>query len=112
MDTIKPKRVQAQRSKNRLIIEWEDGHQSEYTFDCLRAHCPCAECRERRESSAEKPAANPLSLPLKDNAATHLVSIEKIGNYAIQLVWGDGHRYGIYAWPYLRQICSCEEHAG
>ena len=112
MDTTKPKRVQAQRSKKRLIIEWEDGHRGEYTFDYLRAHCPCAECRERRESGAKQPSANLLSLPLVDAAATRLESIEKIGNYAIKIVWGDGHRYGIYAWPYLRQICPCEEHAG
>ena len=31
---------------DRLIIDWNDGHQAVYTWQHLRKHCPCAGCRE------------------------------------------------------------------
>src|SRR5262249_39231416 len=34
---------------DRLVIEWDDGHRSVYEWQHLRAHCPCAGCREERE---------------------------------------------------------------
>ena len=36
-----------------------------------------------------------------------LKSIDAVGPYAVQLVWGDGHRTGIYTFYYLRPICEC-----
>lgn len=53
-----------------------------------------------------------LELPIHSMDPTTLVGVEKMGNYAIQLSWQDGHRYGIYTWDYLLNICPCEEHAG
>lgn len=53
-----------------------------------------------------------LELPMHSTDPTTLTGIEKAGNYAIQLIWQDGHRYGIYPWDYLLSICPCEEHAG
>ncbi len=36
--------------------------------------------------------------------------MERVGNYALQLVWKDGHNYGIYSWELLRDMCPCGEH--
>ena len=33
---------------DRLIIEWSDGHRAVYTWQHLRANCPCAGCRDER----------------------------------------------------------------
>ena len=38
-----------------------------------------------------------------------LNSIQTVGNYALQLIWGDGHQTGIYTFDYLREICECKE---
>ena len=32
-----------------LVIQWNDGHRGLYAWKHLRAHCPCASCREERE---------------------------------------------------------------
>ena len=32
--------------------------------------------------------------------------IDRIGGYAIQPVWGDGHNSGIYSFDYLRRIAA------
>ena len=31
--------------------------------------------------------------------------IRPVGNYALQLVFDDGHDTGLYAWDYLLQLC-------
>jgi DUF971 family protein len=82
----RPSKISASRSTGLLIIEWEDGHHSEYPLAGLRTACPCAECR-----------------------GIELESMQGVGNYALQLVWKDGHAYGIYTWQYLRQLCPCGE---
>jgi len=33
--------------------------------------------------------------------------IERVGNYALSLTWGDGHSTGIYTWRHLRALCQC-----
>jgi DUF971 family protein len=38
-------------------------------------------------------------------SSTSLDRIEKVGNYAIQLFWKDGHSHGIYSWDFLRKLC-------
>ena len=40
------------------------------------------------------------------------VNIDKlhpVGNYAIQLVFTDGHDTGIYSWEYLYELCTEQE---
>lgn len=29
-----------------------------------------------------------------------------VGDYALQIVWADGHGSGIYGWTLLRPLCS------
>jgi DUF971 family protein len=111
--TIKPREIQASRSKGTLSIIWQDGHQSVYRFEDLRAACPCAECQGTHETSGAA-AKDPLdlNLPLRSDAATKLDSLEQVGNYALQITWQDGHRFGIYTWEYLRSLSPSDEHTG
>jgi len=30
-----------------------------------------------------------------------------VGNYALSIIWGDGHDTGIYSYRWLRQLCAC-----
>lgn len=112
--TDQPREVRASRSKGTLTIVWQDGHRSEYRFVDLRAACPCAECQGTHSGGRPhaSDASNDLLLPLRSEAATKLESLEQVGNYALQITWQDGHRFGIYTWDYLRSLCPCEDHAG
>ena len=78
--------------ENALRIQWGDGHDSLYTWEFLRASCPCADCREA-------PAAGTGIRP---------VEIKPVGRYALAVRWSDGHTTGIFSHDYLRSICSCE----
>jgi DUF971 family protein len=106
-----PTEITASRSKAILTIVWDDGHRSEYRFVDLRAACPCAECQGTHGTEPKAIDAD-LMLSLRSDKATQLESLEQAGNYALQITWQDGHRFGIYTWPYLRSLCPCEQHAG
>jgi DUF971 family protein len=91
-----PKKIQVSKSKATLNIEWEDGAESEYPLAGLRSACPCAECRGGHENMATRGSPDLLLIPLEDGRSTVLERVDLVGNYAIQLVWGDGHSYGIF----------------
>ena len=95
----RPEKVAASRSRGMLIVDWDDGHHSEYTTSMLRSACPCAQCR-----------GSLIRIPLSSAASKELERVESVGNYAIQLVWKDGHAFGIYTWEYLRDLCPCGQH--
>ena len=106
----RPSNVTASRSRSLLIIDWEDGHHSEYPLAGLRAACPCAECKGGHANMGEPGSPDLLKIPVQSIQAAELVGLEGVGNYAIQPLWKDGHNYGIYNWEYLRQLCPCGEH--
>lgn len=108
MIRLRPTNITADRTSGILTIAWNDGHIGEYTFSWLREACPCAECRGGHENMGTIPEPDSLLIPLQDARATRLVDIQPMGNYAINFVWGDGHKHGIYNWAYLRAICGCQ----
>jgi DUF971 family protein len=90
---------------DRLVVEWNDGHRSIYTWSHLRAHCPCASCREERDKPPD-----PFRI-LKPSELVPLapVSMPRVGRYAYKIVWSDGHETGIYTLEHLRSLCQCEQ---
>jgi len=108
--TLRPKNIQVSKKRGLLIVDWEDGHHSEYPLAGLRAACPCATCKGGHENMGGPGSPEMLEVPLVSSKATELAEAEIVGNYAINLRWMDGHRYGIYGWEYLRQLCPCGEH--
>ncbi|RLT25998.1 MAG: DUF971 domain-containing protein [Chloroflexi bacterium] len=97
-----PAALRILRAEQRLEVDWADGHASTYEATALRWLCPCAYCR----GEAGMPGwldANPSLTPQQ----TTLEGGGMIGNYAVCLFWGDGHRTGYYTWPLLRSHCPC-----
>ena len=98
----RPIHISAHNSRGVLVIQWDDNSECEYPFVTLRAACPCAECN-KDVSNASPPGD--LEIPLHSIQATELERLELVGNYALQLVWKDGHSFGIYPWDYIRKLC-------
>ena len=85
-----------------LSVRWSDGHDSFYPIAYLRKMSPSAEMRELRKSMQ----TNPLTV-LPQGAGSGGVEArdaELVGNYAIKILFTDGHDTGIYSWSYLREI--------
>ncbi|HEY45731.1 MAG: hypothetical protein AMJ88_00800 [Anaerolineae bacterium SM23_ 63] len=101
----RPTRISVHNSQGVLIVHWDDNSECEYPFITLRAACPCAECREGHNRLGDKGLSSELEIPLQSVQTSELERVEMIGNYALQLVWKDGHSFGIYPWDYLRDLC-------
>ncbi len=99
-----PKEITADRRSGLLRITWQDGEHSEIPFAALREACPCATCHDERSAAATAGDSDELVIPLFDARSHQIESITAVGNYAINIAWADGHKYGIYQWDYLRSL--------
>lgn len=112
-ESIDPERVRVNQTEGTGVeIVWKDGHTSHWTFEWLRAACPCAFCIEKRAAEGlrpgqQKPAVKSALPMLKPPVRPRRT--KAVGRYAISFEWTDGHTSGIYSWHYLRSICICEE---
>lgn len=61
----------------------------------LRVHSPSAEVR------GHGPGQEVLQHGKKDIL---IEAVEPVGNYALKLVFSDGHDSGIYSWEYLHEL--------
>lgn len=86
-----------------LAIKWDDGSESFVPLQKLRRFCPCAGCKGEVDIMGNV-YRNP-SRPLTPDAI-QLRRIERVGGYAIQPVWADGHASGIYSFDYLKHLAA------
>jgi DUF971 family protein len=85
-----------------LTIDWGHGQVSVFPLNYLRAKCPCASCKQLRESQAKsRLTVLPSSFASGPVTVKHA---EKVGNYAIRIDWSDNHGSGIYSFTYLKEI--------
>ncbi|MGP1310235.1 MAG: gamma-butyrobetaine hydroxylase-like domain-containing protein [Phycisphaerales bacterium] len=101
MDAPPPISIDLKKDEG-LTIEWADGVRSFYPVAHLRRMSPSAEAREQRKEISR----NPLTV-LKSSGESgplRALSAELVGNYALRIVFSDGHKTGIYSWRYLREI--------
>ena len=88
-----------------LAIVWEDGREDYIALETLRRNCPCAMCRGERDllgnvyKGPERPYTAASFQPLRHR---------RVGGYALQIDWADGHNDGIYSWETLRAIATPE----
>jgi DUF971 family protein len=98
-----PKKVK-QVSPTELAVEWDDGHAGRHLMQTLRKQCPCASCK-----TDVTPDQGRTLFPILTPGQNELRAVQAVGNYALQLTWGDGHQTGIYSYEYLRELCECDE---
>lgn len=82
--------------RKHLALTWDDGKTSIGSARQLRQTCPCAACvDEWTNKRTLDPEKVPADITVKDVAT--------VGNYALALVFSDGHGTGIYPWKHLRE---------
>lgn len=91
-----------QLDDGRLLIVWQDGHESTYPYRALRAACRCASCCD--ENTGE------VRVRIEDILEdVHPLQITPVGRYGIAIAWSDGHNTGIYPFSRLRDMCTCPQ---
>ena len=79
-----------------VTLTWADGTTSEFGLEELRQHCPCAECRTRRDRHRSVWPLSSSPQPLR------ILDAKLVGAWGIGITWNDGHATGIYSWELLR----------
>ena len=94
-----PKSVTLNRNKKSIQLEYPNNKFLLLTSSYLRACSPSAENKDKLRKSDVR----------EREKSFHFVMINKVeavGNYAIRIIFDDGHSTGIFSWEYIYTIGS------
>lgn len=89
------------RTTSRLLqVSFQDGAVFALPFEYLRVHSPSAEVK------GHGPGQEVL---VTGKSQVGIRAIEPVGQYAVKLVFDDGHDTGLYTWKYLYELGRDQE---
>jgi len=93
MDTTpQPTEIKLHQKSRVMELVFSDGSQFELSYELLRVYSPSAEVQ------GHGPGQEVLQVGQR---AVDIVTLEPVGNYAVQPTFSDGHSTGIYSWERL-----------
>ena len=97
---IYPLEIKLHQASKLLEIKFSNLTECMLSCEFLRVHSPSAEVK------GHGPGQEILQTH-KENVT--IESIEPVGQYAVKLVFSDGHNTGIYTWDYLYKLAATYE---
>lgn len=94
-----PTKIQLHKQSQQLELHF-DGEHFLLPAEFLRVHSPSAEVK------GHGPGQAVLQYGKKD---VTISKIERAGNYALKLIFDDGHDSGIYTWDYFYELGKNQE---
>jgi DUF971 family protein len=95
IDKIWPRELVYNRAEKVLHVHFEDGASFDLPAEYLRTQSPSAEVQGHSEAQRKTVGG-------KRNVG--VASTEAVGNYAVRLLFDDGHSTGIFSWSYLHEL--------
>jgi len=90
-----PLEIRVKRAERCLEIDFDDGQTFTLPAELLRVESPSAEVQGHTPSQ-KVVVAGKRDVAIRD--------LEPVGNYAVRIVFDDGHDTGIYSWSYLYRL--------
>lgn len=90
-----PKELRVSKDRRTLTITYHDHAPFDLTAELLRVASPSAEVQGHSPDQR-------VTVPGKRNVA--ISQIQPVGNYAVRIVFDDGHSTGIFTWNYLHKL--------
>jgi DUF971 family protein len=90
-----PTEIRLKRAERALAVAFDDGAEFRLPAEYLRVESPSAEVQ------GHSPAQKQL---VAGKSGVGILRVEPVGNYAIRVVFDDGHDTGIFSWKYLYQL--------
>jgi len=90
-----PTEIKLRKASRLLEVTFEDGSRFELPFEYLRVHSPSAEVK------GHGPGQEVLVL---GKESVGIKAVEPVGQYAVRLVFDDGHDTGLFTWQYLHEL--------
>jgi DUF971 family protein len=97
MSAAAPLEIKLRRQSRLLQVAFADGNVFELPFEYLRVFSPSAELRGHAPRDQE-----PQLLAGKQDVL--ILRVEAVGQYAVKLVFDDGHDSGLYTWAFLHEL--------
>jgi DUF971 family protein len=91
-----PTELKLNPEKNCLTVSFDDGSKYPFSAEYLRVESPSAEVQGH--GGASKPP------PVTGKANVKIARLEPVGNYAVRIVFDDGHDSGLFSWEYLARL--------
>jgi len=95
-----PTEIRLKKAEKRLEIDFDDGTTFRLSAEYLRVESPSAEVQ------GHGPGQKQL---VPGKAKVGIAGLEPVGNYAVRILFDDGHGTGIYSWAYLRTLGAEQE---
>ncbi len=92
---MRPTEIRLKRAERSLEIQFDDGRTFRLPAELLRVESPSAEVQGHSPDQRQLVAGA---------AGVGILRIEPVGNYAIRIVFDDGHDTGLYTWSYLHEL--------
>jgi DUF971 family protein len=92
-----PTDIKYHKRSRELEVRFADGMNARLSVEYLRVHSPSAEVKGHS-------AGEGVLVTDKENVA--IAKIEPVGQYAVRLVFDDGHNTGLFTWPVLYELCA------
>lgn len=92
---MRPTEIKLRKRSRLLEISFDDGNRFALPFEYLRVSSPSAEVRGHSADQAVLQVGK---------EAVGITAVEPIGQYAVRLVFDDGHDSGLYSWTYLHEL--------
>ncbi len=90
-----PTEITLHQQSRILEIRFDDGERFELPCEILRVYSPSAEVKGHGSGQGVLPIGK---------EGVNITAIEPVGNYAVKLIFDDGHATGIYSWGYLYDL--------
>jgi len=91
----RPTDISLHQASRRLELTFDDGAHGLLSCEFLRVFSPSAEVRGHG-------AGQEVLQTGKEEV--NIDAIEPVGNYAVRLIFSDGHDTGLYSWDYLHEL--------
>ena len=100
MADLWPTELRLDKDKRVLTVTFDDGKSFLLPAELLRVLSPSAEVQGHSE-------AQRVTVGGKKNVS--ILRLEPVGNYAVRIVFDDGHDTGLFVWNYLRELGESKE---
>jgi DUF971 family protein len=94
-DMPQPTEIKLRTASRLLEVRFDDGSHFELPFEYLRVFSPSAEVKGHGGGEGVLQTG-------KQNVG--ITGVEPVGNYALRLLFDDGHNTGLYTWSFLHEL--------
>ena len=90
-----PTELRLDSAKTTLTVSYDNGERFALAAEYLRVESPSAEVQGHSPNQKQT---------VRGKQNVKIAGLEPVGNYAVRILFDDGHDTGLYSWDYLSEL--------